>query len=170
VEPDQTVPATLSRRVLTGLLREDLGHEGLVVTDCLEMAAVSDGAGNVQGAGRAITAGADAVVVSHTPDRQLSAIEAVLDAVRNGRIPESRVTEAARRVLALKQRLVVGGGRVGSATATRPTVEAATSAVEAASRRVARRPVTVDRRRRRNRRVSRPRLPPASTDHSRPVG
>lgn len=114
VDPEVTRPATLSRRVLTGLLREELGYDGVILTDCMEMDAIADGVGTVEGAVRAIGAGADAVLISHTPNRQRAAIEGVVDAVRDGTIPESRVDEAARRVLSLKERRL-GGERDTSA-------------------------------------------------------
>jgi len=135
VEPDPGRPATTSRAVLTGLLREELGFEGVVVTDCLEMDAIADGIGTARGAVEAIAAGADAVLVSHTPERQRAAIEAVLDAVRDGTLPEARVNEAAERLLALKRRRLDDGPT--------PDVASATNAAQRASRRVAREAVTV---------------------------
>jgi beta-N-acetylhexosaminidase len=92
-------PATLSRRVLHDLLREELGFEGLVITDALEMRAVSATVGMEEGAVRALAAGADALCVGHDVDEDLVARihTAVLDAVREGRLTEERVAEAADR-------------------------------------------------------------------------
>lgn len=137
IEPDEGVPATLSRAVLTGLLREELGHEGLVVTDCMEMNAIADGVGTVEGAVRAIRAGADVVLVSHTPSLQTAAIEAVVDAVEAGELPEERVDDAARRVLRLKDARVDPGSP--------PAVDDARERVVEASRGVARAAVTLHR-------------------------
>ncbi len=93
-------PATLSRRILTGLLRDELGFEGLVVTDALEMRAISAGAGVEEGAVRALAAGADLLCLGH--DLHEDAVEAVLRAivaaVRDGRLPPERLEEAAGRV------------------------------------------------------------------------
>ena len=100
-EPDG-VPATLSRRILTGLLREQLGYRGVIVTDCLEMNAISETIGVASGAVEAIKGGADLVLVSHRLDRQVAALEAVYDAVLAGEIPESRVNEAVERIWSLK--------------------------------------------------------------------
>lgn len=88
------LPATLSRRILTDVLRHDLGFQGLVVTDCLEMAAIRTTYGVAEGAVRAIAAGADQVLVSHTSARQEEAREALEAAIATGRIPESRIQEA----------------------------------------------------------------------------
>lgn len=104
IEADPDTPSTLSHTVLTGLLREELGFDGVVFTDCLEMAAIADGIGVVAGAMRAFKAGADVLLVSHREDRQIAVIEALLAAVENGEISESRVDESLRRILALKNR------------------------------------------------------------------
>lgn len=103
---DSGYPATLSRPVLTGLLREEMGFQGLIVTDCLEMHAISKQYGVAEGAVLAILAGADCVLVSHTYTEQEAAIRAVVEAVRSGRIPESRIDASVERILALKQRQI----------------------------------------------------------------
>lgn len=96
------VPSTLSYRILTELLREKLQFKGLIVTDCLEMKAISEGIGVAEGAVRAIEAGSDLILVSHLLDRQVSAIEAVIAAVESGRIPESRIDESVLRIMTYK--------------------------------------------------------------------
>ncbi|WP_217596038.1 beta-N-acetylhexosaminidase [Cohnella sp. GbtcB17] len=103
-EPDG-VPATMSKRILTGLLRERLGFGGVVVTDCLEMNAVSETIGVARGAVEAVKGGADLILVSHRLDRQIAALEAVYEAVLAGEIPASRIDEAVRRVRSLKEKL-----------------------------------------------------------------
>ncbi|RED65592.1 beta-N-acetylhexosaminidase [Cohnella lupini] len=97
------IPATLSERILTGLLRDQLGFKGVIVTDCLEMNAIAETIGVARGAVEAIKAGADFILVSHRLDRQTAALEAVMEAVMTGEIPESRIDEAARRIWQLKQ-------------------------------------------------------------------
>ncbi len=98
VEPEPGLPATLSRRVLTGLLRAELGFRGLILTDCLEMHAIARGIGVAEAAVRAIIAGADLVLVSHTWEVQREAIAAVREAIASGRIPAERVAESLERV------------------------------------------------------------------------
>lgn len=105
-EPDEGTPATLSKRVLTDLLREELGFGGVIVTDCLEMHAISKSCGIVEGAVRAIEAGADLVLVSHTFEDQIGAIRAVREAVASGRLSEQRIDRSAERVLALKKKRI----------------------------------------------------------------
>ncbi|GIO65378.1 beta-N-acetylhexosaminidase [Paenibacillus cookii] len=107
IEPER-IPATLSRSVLTGLLREDLAYDGIIVTDCLEMHAIAKFFGIGEGAVKAIEAGADVVLVSHTLNDQIEAIEAIKHAVRTGRISEKTIDAAVTRILALKNKRLAG--------------------------------------------------------------
>ncbi|MFU1794684.1 beta-N-acetylhexosaminidase [Paenibacillus azoreducens] len=107
IEPEP-IPATLSRSVLTGLLREDLAYDGIIVTDCLEMHAIAKFFGVGEGAVKAVEAGADVVLVSHTLSDQIEAIEAVKNAVRSGRISEKTIDAAVERILKLKQKRLTG--------------------------------------------------------------
>lgn len=101
-ELDSEFPATISPAVIQGILRAQLGFEGVAMTDCLEMQAISDGVGVPQGAALALTAGLDLVLVSHRYDRQVASIDAVLRAVAEGRLTGSAIGQAAERVLRLK--------------------------------------------------------------------
>ena len=92
-------PATLSKPILTGVLRGELGYKGLIVTDALEMAAVRAKYGDAEVAVRAIEAGADQVLLPPAPDVQF---KAVLDAVKSGRISERRIDESLLRILLMK--------------------------------------------------------------------
>jgi beta-N-acetylhexosaminidase len=94
------VPATLSPAVITGLLRGELGYDGLVIADALEMKAVSATYGVARSAVLALAAGVDAVLIGH--DLGVEAVAAVqsalVDAVADGELPEARLREAAGRV------------------------------------------------------------------------
>ncbi|KAB8180114.1 glycoside hydrolase family 3 protein [Microbispora catharanthi] len=95
------LPATLSRAVLTGLLREELGFDGLVVTDAIEMRAVAALHEPGEIAVRALAAGADAICVGVSSARGESVYalrDAISGAVREGRLAEERLAEAAGRV------------------------------------------------------------------------
>ncbi|WP_245615851.1 beta-N-acetylhexosaminidase [Andreprevotia chitinilytica] len=105
VEPDPDTPATMSRAVLTGLLRDELGFGGVVFTDCLEMDAIAKGPGTVAGALRSLQAGADVLLISHTPERQHGFLDALQASVINGEIDEATVDTAVARILALKAKL-----------------------------------------------------------------
>ncbi|TDD60138.1 glycoside hydrolase family 3 protein [Kribbella antibiotica] len=92
-------PATLSKPILTGVLRKQLGFRGVIVTDGLEMAAVRQEYGDAEAAVRAIEAGVDQLLLPPAPAVQFNA---VLDAVRSGRISERRIDESLLRILLLK--------------------------------------------------------------------
>jgi beta-N-acetylhexosaminidase len=98
------LPSTVSPEIVRGLLREKLGFQGLIMTDCLEMNAISETIGTERGALLALQAGNDLILVSHRFDRQLDSIELVKQAVKNGSLAMETITEAAERVLSLKQR------------------------------------------------------------------
>ncbi|CDG81011.1 beta-N-acetylhexosaminidase [Janthinobacterium agaricidamnosum] len=110
-EPDTSLPATLSKAVLTDLLRGEMGYQGVVISDCLEMAAISEGIGIPQGAIATLQAGADIVLISHREEQQQAAIDTVLKAVEQGEIAIARIDEALRRVQKLKQVKAVSAWR-----------------------------------------------------------
>jgi beta-N-acetylhexosaminidase len=113
---DSLAPATLSHPILTGLLRERLGFDGVVVTDALDMQGVRTEYGDDRVPVLALLAGADLLLMP--PDFPL-AYEAVLNAVAAGELTESRIDESVRRILALKHsRGIVDGSEAdGSAAA-----------------------------------------------------
>lgn len=98
-----TVPATLSRKILTGVLREELGYQGLILTDCLEMKAIAVEYGTANGALMAVLAGADICDISHTLEYQVKALELLEEAVLDGRIPEKELDEKVERILKYKE-------------------------------------------------------------------
>ncbi|SFH86059.1 beta-N-acetylhexosaminidase [Collimonas sp. OK307] len=117
IEPDITVPATLSKAVLTDLLRDEMGFKGVIISDCLEMAAIFEGVGVARGAVATLQAGADIVLISHQETRQQAAIEAVVQAVEQGSISIERINDALQRVSQLKTINAVSEWR---STPTRP--------------------------------------------------
>ena len=88
------LPSTLSSRVMSDLLRGELGFDGLVVTDAMEMRAVADDHGVAGAAASAIAAGAD---VTMPLTEQLATLDALESAVADGRLSEARVSDALRR-------------------------------------------------------------------------
>ena len=107
-ELDGRHPATLSPRVVTGLLRQELGYEGAVCTDCMEMNAITRGFGAGEAAVLAVLAGIDMPLYSHKRSRQESAYKAVLKAAKSGRIPPNRIDESVARIQALKAKYALG--------------------------------------------------------------
>lgn len=104
---DRENPATLSPRIVNGLLRDGLGYRGAVCTDCMEMKAITDGFGAGASAVLAVEAGIDMLLFSHTRRRQADAFKSVLAAVKAGRIPTSRIDQSVERIQALKRRFTL---------------------------------------------------------------
>lgn len=96
-----TYPATLSRRIVTDLLRGELGYDGLVLTDSMTMKAVADTYGLGEGAVLALMAGVDMICVNADVESQLAIRDALVTAAKSGRLPADRLAEAAGRVRAL---------------------------------------------------------------------
>ncbi len=100
---DAQRPATLSPTILTGLLRDQWGFDGVIVTDDLEMHAISDHHGTGDAAVQAFLAGADLLLICKDRGRAITAMDAVRKAVESGIIPPDRLAASVRRVAALKQ-------------------------------------------------------------------
>ena len=115
---DRDLPATLSRRILTGLLREELAYDGLIVTDAIEMQGVRRTYGLAGATVRALAAGVDAICVGGEHADEQTAIvlrDAIVRAVRDGELAEQRLREAAARV----RRLGAWTTRVQTSTGAR---------------------------------------------------
>jgi beta-N-acetylhexosaminidase len=101
-------PATMSRSALTGLLREELGFGGVIVSDALDMAGAASAGGMPETAVRALQAGCDLLCLgTDNTDQEVAAIEeAIGTAIADGRLDSGRVEQAAGRVLGLADELV----------------------------------------------------------------
>lgn len=98
---DDELPATLSEKVLTNLLREELGYDGLIITDGMEMGALKS-FGDVASLGlQAVKAGADILLYTDNVNPR-SAHTAIMNAVKNGEISEERINESVQRILLKK--------------------------------------------------------------------
>ncbi len=93
------LPATLSEKILNGYLRDDLGFEGILVTDSMQMGALTEHIDAEDAAIQAINAGADILLMPSDLDTLVPALQT---AVKDGRISEERLTESATRIMALK--------------------------------------------------------------------
>jgi beta-N-acetylhexosaminidase len=100
--PGPEIPATLSPRIITGLLRGELGFDGLVVTDALDMGGVARRYIPAEAAVLAILAGADVLLQPPVPD---AAFAALREAAKSGRLPLERIDQAVTRVLRAKARV-----------------------------------------------------------------
>ncbi|MFB6230300.1 MAG: glycoside hydrolase family 3 N-terminal domain-containing protein [Salinibacter sp.] len=133
-----SVPATLSRPLTHGLLRTDLGFEGLVVTDALNMKAVTRTFGVGETAVRVLESGADLLLMSTNP---WAAHDAIRSAVTSGRLDTTQINNSVRRLLEAKQRLGLHEERQVPLTTTRRRVDRRSHAV--LSRTVARESLTL---------------------------
>ncbi|MEP6506972.1 MAG: glycoside hydrolase family 3 N-terminal domain-containing protein [Gemmatimonadales bacterium] len=112
-------PATLSPRIITGLLRDSLGFRGVAITDAMTMEGIGKGYTVEQSSVLAVKAGADILLKPSDPTR---AINAIVAAVESGEISRGRVDSAARRMLELKARVGLDGGGQTSLTDLRDVV------------------------------------------------
>lgn len=117
---DSERPATLSPAILTGLLRQEMGFAGLIVTDCLEMDAIRKTVGTARAAVESLRAGADMVLICHTLSTQRASVAAIKNAVETGELSEERLNEAAERVLAAKRRYLPSAPQPTGAAWTDP--------------------------------------------------
>lgn len=102
VEPEK-IPATMSRRIITGLLREQMGFGGLVLSDCMEMNAIKEFYGTVEGTLAAVRAGVDLVFISHTASVAKQAAAALEQAAENGALDRAEFDASVARILEAKQ-------------------------------------------------------------------
>jgi beta-N-acetylhexosaminidase len=104
-ELDSELPATLSRRVITGLLREELGYDGLIISDDLEMKAVSEHWGIADAGVRAIAAGCDTLLVCSSVEDCLATHAALVRQAERDSVFAERLRDAAQRGLDLRRRV-----------------------------------------------------------------
>jgi beta-N-acetylhexosaminidase len=107
-EPDPELPATLSRNILTGLLRDEMKFRGLIITDALDMGGITSKYPPGEAAVRSVEAGTDVLLMSPSPDAAMTGLE---QAVKSGRISEKRIDASVRRILAAKARLGLNQNR-----------------------------------------------------------
>jgi beta-N-acetylhexosaminidase len=105
LEPEPNLPASLSSNVIIGVLRGELGYDGIIMTDALDKDAIDTTYSYPEAVVKAIQAGGDMMISAHIGlDSQVKAIQAVADAVRSGTISEARINESVRRILAAKEK------------------------------------------------------------------
>jgi beta-N-acetylhexosaminidase len=110
IDPER--PASLSPDAI-GMLRGEIGFDGVVVTDDLAMAGASGGGSPARAAVGAVKAGADLLIISSPPQQQADAYDAVLGAVESGKIPRERIEASVGRILKVKEDYSLGDGASG---------------------------------------------------------
>lgn len=99
----ENIPATISKNVITGLLRNELGFNGLIVSDCMEMKAIDDHFTTSKGVAKGIAAGLDMAFVSHTLSKQIAALEEIKKALQDGLISIEEINKKVERILHFKE-------------------------------------------------------------------
>lgn len=102
---DDQLPCTMSRRMVTDLLRNKLGFRGLILTDCMEMLAIQNHYGTPQGVVAAIRAGVDLAEISSRMDLEEASAKAVNEAAARGELNLQEIQESVERILKFKQQL-----------------------------------------------------------------
>ncbi|KAI3239234.1 CAZyme family GH3 [Penicillium roqueforti] len=102
---DLTRPATLSPDVM-GILRKDMAYDSMIITDCLEMDGIRSTYGTEEGSVLALRAGSDSIMICHTFDVQVASIKTVCEAIKSGRIEQSRLADACRHVATVKDKFL----------------------------------------------------------------
>jgi beta-N-acetylhexosaminidase len=103
-EPVPNLPASLSAHILAGVLRDRMRFEGIIMTDSLDMGAITTGWGQAQAAVEAVKAGADVVISVGSFDDQVAIYQALFTAVQSGEITPARVDESVLRILRVKHK------------------------------------------------------------------
>lgn len=107
---EKKVPCTMSRTIITDILKKKLGFEGLVVSDCMEMNAIKTYYGSVQGVQGALGAGVDLVCISHSAEVVEQSVQAVYQALEDGTLSIEEMEQSTAKILAYKEKYEIGGG------------------------------------------------------------
>lgn len=101
---DSTYPASISERIITDVLREQLGYEGIIITDDMTMKAILNNLEIGESAVSAVKAGNDIVLVAHNYSNVKKTVDAILKAIEDGEITEQRIDESVKRILSIKKK------------------------------------------------------------------
>ena len=103
-EMETTYPATMSKEIITEILRKEMGYSGVVITDDMTMAAITNNYGIDEAAVTSIKAGVDIVLIAHEFENIVKTYEHIIEAVNTGEITEKRSDESVARILLLKNK------------------------------------------------------------------
>ncbi len=104
---DQDLPASLSKNIITTLLRETMQYDGVIVTDDLEMKGITEKYSVPDAALKAFSAASDLLLICHSYSLQVEAIEAIESALENKKITEARLNQSLGRILSLKEHFIL---------------------------------------------------------------
>ena len=101
---DKKNPASLSKKMITDILRNELNFTGVVITDDLAMRAITENGEIGKSAVKSVLAGADILLVNHDDENQREVMTAIKKAIKDGRLTEARIDESVYRILMLKEK------------------------------------------------------------------
>ena len=102
---DGANPSSLSTKIITEILREKYGFNGVVITDDMQMSALTESFSISEAAVKAVIAGNDILIYSGEPEQQAQAYNAIISAVKDGTLSEERINESVLRILTLKSQI-----------------------------------------------------------------
>ncbi|WP_176494587.1 glycoside hydrolase family 3 protein [Anaerocolumna aminovalerica] len=105
LEPEH-IPATMSRNIITGLLKDKMGFQGLVVSDCMEMSAIQKYYGTIEGVKAAVKAGVDLIFLSHTRNYPIEAATVLTAALEAGELSMEEMNASVEKILHFKEKYV----------------------------------------------------------------
>ncbi|WP_088041811.1 beta-N-acetylhexosaminidase [Bacillus sp. EAC] len=109
---DSKFPSSMSKNVITNILRNDLHYSGVVMTDDMTMAAIEKHYDLPNAAVKSIQAGSDIIMVAHDPNKVRAVFKAIQAAVQNGKISEDRINQSVKRIILLKQKYKIDNNKV----------------------------------------------------------
>ena len=104
---DISMPATLSKRILKGLLRKKLGFKGLIISDDMEMGAIAQNYPIGEATVNAIKAGIDIILIGNNIGKQKKAVQSILEAIDEGKLSEARIEESIKRIIEVKNKYLL---------------------------------------------------------------
>lgn len=113
-EIDPNYPSSMSKVILTDMLRKQLGFNGVIITDDMTMGAIIDNYSIAQASVQSVKAGSDIILVAHEESNIEAAINALKAAVKNGEIKEERIDESVARIIRLKQKYNLDNAKVAN--------------------------------------------------------
>ncbi|MBB6446155.1 beta-N-acetylhexosaminidase [Bacillus benzoevorans] len=111
---DPTYPSSMSKVILTDMLREQLGFNGVIITDDMTMGAIADNYSIAQAAVQSVKAGSDIILVAHGENNIQAAAAAIKAAIENGEMKEERIDESVARIIRLKQKYNLDDAKVSN--------------------------------------------------------
>ncbi|MBU8916059.1 beta-N-acetylhexosaminidase [Bacillus sp. FJAT-29953] len=111
---DKTNPGTMSKAVMTDLLRKQLGFTGVIITDDMTMGAITEHFDIGKASVESVKAGSDIILVGHDYNNVVKIISSLKTAVQNGEISEQRLNESIKRIIQLKRNYSINDTKVGN--------------------------------------------------------